>query len=146
MIHREEITIMSINFDSMLGISASALPIREARAKLLASNLANADTPNFKARDIDFRSALLKLKGDDNALPSPSTRLTHSNHIAGFNEPLGTNAYLRYRVPTQPSLDGNTVETDIEKAKFMENGIQHSMTLSFLDEKIKGLKEVLKGQ
>jgi flagellar basal-body rod protein FlgB len=137
---------MSFNFDSMLGISASTLPIREARAKLLASNLANADTPNFKAQDLDFRSALLKLKSDDQSLASPHTKLTHSNHIAGFNEPLGTQAYLRYRVPTQPSLDGNTVETDIEKAKFMENSIEQSMTLSFLDDKIKGLKSALTGQ
>lgn len=137
---------MPFNFDSMLGMSANALPIREARAKLLASNLANADTPNFKAQDIDFRSALLKLKNDDQSLPSPKTRLTHSNHISGFNEPLGTQAYLRYRMPTQPSLDGNTVESDIEKAKFMENSIQQSMTLSFLDDKIKGLKGALSGQ
>ena len=136
---------MPFNFDTMLGISANALPIREARTKLLASNLANADTPNYKARDMDFRAALLKLKGDDNSLPSPKTRLTHSNHIAGFNEHLGTNDYLRYRMPTQPSLDGNTVETHIEKAKFMENSIQHSVTLNFLDDRIKGLKSALTG-
>jgi flagellar basal-body rod protein FlgB len=136
---------MANQFDSLFGVSASALPIREARQKLLAGNLANADTPNYKAKDLDFKAALLKLKGDDDSLPSPSTNLTHRNHIAGFNDAMDTNAYLRFRMPTQPSLDGNTVETHIEKAKFMENNMQQSMTLQFLDSKIKGMREAIRG-
>jgi flagellar basal-body rod protein FlgB len=134
---------MASRFDSVLGIHANALPIRELRAKTLASNLANADTPNFKAQDIDFKSALLKIRGDKDDLPSPSMKLTNSGHIAGFDSGISTSDYLRFRNPTQPSLDGNTVETHIEKAKFMENGIQHSVTLQFLDDKIKGIKDAL---
>jgi flagellar basal-body rod protein FlgB len=79
-------------------------------------------------------------------LPTPNTKLTHANHIAGFNEPMDTSAYLRFRMPTQPSLDGNTVETHIEKAKFMENGLQQSMTLSFIDGDIKELRDVIRSQ
>jgi flagellar basal-body rod protein FlgB len=136
---------MASRFDSILGIHATALPIRELRAKTLASNLANADTPNFKAQDIDFKSALLKLRSNPDELPTPDMALTNKNHISGFGSLINTADYLKYRNPTQPSLDGNTVETHIEKAKFMENGIQQSVTLQFLDEKIKSLKEVIKG-
>ena len=136
---------MASRFDSLFDIHASALPIREARAKILASNLANADTPNYKAQDIDFKSALLKIRGDKDDLPTPSMALTNGNHIAGFGSGISTADYLKFRNPTQPSLDGNTVETHIEKAKFMENGIQQSVTLQFLDEKIKGIRDAIKG-
>jgi flagellar basal-body rod protein FlgB len=138
--------MMASRFDSVLGIHANALPIREMRAKTLAANLANADTPNYKAKDIDFRSALLKLKGDKDDLPTPAMKLTNAGHIAGFSDAITTSQYLKYRNPTQPSLDGNTVETHIEKAKFMENSIEQSMTLQFLDDKIKGIRDALKGQ
>jgi flagellar basal-body rod protein FlgB len=135
---------MTSKFDSLFGIHASALPIREARAKVLASNLANADTPNYKAQDMDFKAALLKQRGSQNDLPVPSMKLTNSNHISGFGGGVSTADYLRYRNPTQPSLDGNTVETHIEKAKFMENGIQQSVTLQFLDDEIKGIRDAIK--
>jgi flagellar basal-body rod protein FlgB len=135
---------MVAKFDSLFGIHADALPIREARAKILASNLANADTPNYKAQDLDFRAALLKQRGNPDDLPTPGLKLTNSNHIAGFGGGISTADYLKYRNPTQPSLDGNTVETHIEKAKFMENGIQESVTLQFLDDEIKGLRDAIK--
>jgi flagellar basal-body rod protein FlgB len=137
---------MASQFDSLFGIHASALPIREARAKILASNLANADTPNYKAQDIDFKAALLKQRGNADDLRSPNMELTNNRHLAGFSDTMNTASYLKYRNPTQPSLDGNTVETHIEKAKFMENGIQQSVTLQFLDEKMKGIRDALKSQ
>lgn len=138
---------MSSRFDSVLGIHADALSLRETRGRILASNLANADTPNYKAQDLDFRAALLKQRSDEMSLRAPGMNLTHTGHIAGFaGETISTADYLRFRNPTQPSLDGNTVETHIEKAKFMENGMQHSMTLQFLDDKIKGIKEALRSQ
>jgi flagellar basal-body rod protein FlgB len=72
--------------------------------------------------------------------------LTNNRHLAGFSDTMNTASYLKYRNPTQPSLDGNTVETHIEKAKFMENGIQQSVTLQFLDEEMKGIRDALKSQ
>ncbi|MBD3767292.1 MAG: flagellar basal body rod protein FlgB [Gammaproteobacteria bacterium] len=138
---------MSSSFDSVFGIHADALKLREARGRILASNLANADTPNYKAQDLDFRAAMLKQRGDEMSLRSPSMKLTNSRHIAGFDgDSVSTADYLRFRNPTQPSLDGNTVETHIEKAKFMENAMQHSMTLRFLDDRIKGIKDALRSQ
>lgn len=137
---------MANRFDSIFGIHATALPLREARSKILAANLANADTPNYKAQDIDFKAALLKVRGDDQGISSPSVKTTHRNHMAGFDEPMSTSAYLRYRMPTQPSLDGNTVETHIEKAKFMENGIAQSSTLEFLNDRIKSIRSALRGE
>lgn len=135
---------MSSRFDSLLGIHATALPLREARGRILASNLANADTPNYKAQDLDFRAALLKQRGDEGELRSPHMKLTNSKHLAGFDGAISTADYLRYRNPTQPSLDGNTVETHIEKAKFMENGIEQSMTIQFLNDDIQGIKDALR--
>lgn len=136
---------MKSQFDSLFGIHATALPIREARGRILAANLANADTPNYKAKDIDFRAAMLKQRGEEGDLPNPSMKLTNKNHIAGFDGTMSTSDYLRYRNPTQPSLDGNTVETHIEKAKFMENGIQQTMTIEFLNDEIKSISSALKG-
>lgn len=139
---------MASRFDSVFGIHAEALHLREVRGRILAANLANADTPNYKAQDLDFAAALRQQRGDSSlSVRTPGMSLTNARHIAG--EPastLNTADYLRYRNPTQPSLDGNTVETHIEKAKFMENSIEYSMTLQFLDDRIKSIKDALRSQ
>lgn len=134
-------------FDSVFGIHGDALQLREARGRVLASNLANADTPNYKAQDFDFKAALRKHKDSTElGIKSSNMSMTNQRHIAGDMNTTSASEYLRYRVPTQPSLDGNTVETHIEKAKFMENAIGYSMSLQFLDDRIKSLKEALRSQ
>lgn len=129
--------------DSIFGIHEAAFRVRNERAQLLANNLANADTPNFKAKDIDFRKALSQASED---LPMSGSEMqrTHANHLNsdGF---ASTSSFLMYRQPTQPSLDGNTVETHIEKAQFMENSLQQQATLKFLNSKIMGIKNALRG-
>jgi flagellar basal-body rod protein FlgB len=110
--------------------------VRSRRAEILASNIANADTPNYKARDIDFRE-ILKAAQQDSANP-----LQVSNH-----KPLNAMAFeLKYRQPLQPSLDGNTVDTQVEKAEFTENALQYQASLSFLTGKIKSIMRALKGE
>ncbi len=109
--------------DSLLGIHANALKLREQRMAMLASNIANAATPNYKARDIDFRSALELAENGQ----SPE-------------------AALRYRVPVQASLDGNTVELSTEQTAFAENALAYRSSLSFLQGRISTLSRALKGE
>ena len=133
---------MPINFDSALGIYADALRIRSQRAELLASNLANVDTPNYKARDIDFKSAL-KLASEqsqDNQLDT-----TNSKHIATNNSTPFSPA-IKYRVNTQDSLDGNTVDEQTEQAAFMQNAVQYEASLQFLGGQFRSLITAIKGE
>ncbi len=131
---------MTISFDSALGIHAKALAVRSRRAELLASNIANADTPGYKARDIDFRAALSQVQ----QAASPLLKTTSPRHIStAVSEP---SMQTLYRVPNQSSLDGNNVDASLEKAAFAENALRYQASLSFLDGKFKGLKAVIKGE
>jgi len=131
--------------ESIFGIHETAFRVRSERAEVLANNLANSDTPNFKARDIDFRAALKEAHGDFGSSERFEMARTNSKHIQDESVS-STSAFLKYRQPTQPALDGNTVEGHIEKAKFMENSIQQTATLAFLNGKIKGIRGALKGE
>lgn len=130
---------MPINIDSALGIHAKALVVRGRRAEVLASNLANADTPNYKARDIDFKTALQQAQSGHVPL-----KVTHTGHI----QPAGTGLYgpLLYRVPQQPSLDGNTVDTHVEQAEFTRNAVNYQASLTFLGGKLKTLLSAIRGE
>jgi len=130
--------------ESIFGVHEQALQIRNDRQKLLANNLANQDTPNFKARDIDWRAQMKQASDELKMVPSgqPDMQRTHGRHIEGFAE-MTTSDYMKYRQPTQPALDGNTVEAHIEKAQFMENSIQYQASLEFVNSKIKGIKGAL---
>ena len=116
-----------------------ALKIRAERNRVLTTNIANADTPNYKARDFDFRTALSEARGGGLRMVS-----TNAGHMTGSGSAAGS-ADLKYRVPTQPTLDGNTVETDVEQAAFAENALQYRASLSFLDGRIRSLKFAIKG-
>ncbi len=133
---------MPISFDSALGIHDKALLVRARRGEILASNLANADTPGYKARDIDFREALARASGNSHG--GLALKVTNERHIRGFAP--GPEPELRYRVPLQPSLDGNTVDTQLEKAAFAENALQYQTTLQFLSSKFRGLKLAIRGE
>ena len=119
-----------------------ALKFRAMRNEVLTTNIANADTPNYKARDYDFSTALADARGTSLALKGTNTR-----HLStGLDMKYGTTASeLKYRVPFQPSLDGNTVETDVEQAAFAENALQYQASLRFLDGQIRTLKYALRG-
>lgn len=130
---------MAINFEKALGIQPQALALREKRSEVLASNLANADTPNYKARDLDFRS-ILKQSLPEN-IPLERSR---AGHIAPSDALLG--AQMLFRNPNQASLDGNTVEAHVEQAKYTENAVQYQASLRFLNGKISGLMTAIKGE
>jgi len=132
--------------ESIFGIHEAALKIRSERGQVLANNLANEDTPNFKARDIDFRAAMKDASAQSKSPYEVEMSKTDSGHISGDSGFTSTSQYLMYRQPTQPSLDGNTVETHIEKAQFMENALQQQATLEFLNGKISGIRGALRGE
>ncbi|GMU45822.1 MAG: hypothetical protein AMXMBFR26_06040 [Porticoccaceae bacterium] len=126
-----------IDFGQFLGSHERALGLRSYRTGVLAANIANADTPGYKARDFDFRSALAAVGGD--------VRLTarHPGHLgAGATGPDGVE--LRYRVPQAPSLDGNSVDLQVEQAEFAENAVQYQATLRFLRSRFSGLMNALR--
>ena len=129
---------MAISFDNALGIHPLALKLREQRTELLAANMANADTPNYKARDVDFESVL---KG----VQSPTVKLvvTQENHLAPHPNPLGVEP--KYRVPSQPSLDGNTVEAEQEQVRFAENALRYQFSLRRVGDEFADLKTALTG-
>ncbi len=118
------------------------LRFRAQRNEVLASNIANADTPGYKARDLAFSAALRDAEGAGPAL-SGSNRL----HLDTGRAPerLTTQDALKYRVPMQPALDGNTVETDVEQAQFAENALMYRATLAFIDSQIRTIKFAIKG-
>lgn len=129
---------MTINFGSALGIHPQVLALREKRGELIAANMANADTPGYKARDLDFQSMLKQ-----NLQLSQSMERTHGNH---FPTQSSLEAHTMYRNPNQASLDGNTVEANVEQAKYAENAVQYQASLQFLNNKFSGLMMALRGQ
>ncbi|MEI7839498.1 MAG: flagellar basal body rod protein FlgB [Methylococcaceae bacterium] len=130
---------MAISFDAALGNSPKILALREKRGEILAANLANADTPNFKARDLDFSRVLKK------SMPEPTVLAhTQTGHFAPEMPFLG--AQLKYRNPNQVSLDGNTVEEHIEQAKYAENSLQYQASLQWLGGEFNDLKSAFTGQ
>ena len=130
---------MAINFENALGLHPQALALREKRAEVLASNLANADTPGYKARDLDFKAALKK------SMPvSQSMERTQKGHFSPNDLLLG--ATMMFRNPNQASLDGNTVEAHIEQAKYSENAVQYQASLRFINGKFSGLLTAIRGE
>ena len=139
--------------DEFLATHANALQLRARRTQVLATNIANADTPNYKARDLAF-SEVLKDVNKSNTSNSPlrhrlklsgdSMHLTDSRHIASTRST--ANAQLLYRQPEEASLDGNTVDKDLEQARFAENTVRYQATLSFINSRVSGLMRALKGE
>ena len=129
---------MIFSLEQALGIHPAALEFRSTRGQLLAENLANDDTPNYKARDVSFQSVL-----DSAGAKRLKLQRTHEGHLAPPDEaPL----VPKYRVPLHSSLDGNTVTTHVEQAEFMENAMRYQASLMFLNRRLSGLKAALSDQ
>ncbi len=131
----------TIGFRDALGIHESALNARARRAEVLANNLVNADTPGFKARDVDFQSLLSQAQA---AASTGALRRTSERHFDSLG-PAGDGELL-YRVPTQPSLDGNTVEEHAEMARYTDNAQAFEASLYFLSSKFRGLQSAIRGE
>jgi len=128
-----------MKLDDAFGIHEEALRLRARRSEVLAANLANADTPGYKARDFDFAAMLRKEM-------QPPVRLaaTHSGHMK-LDQGTVASTQMAYRVPQQASLDGNTVEVEREQTEFSANAMRYQASLRFLDGRIKSLMLAIKG-
>jgi flagellar basal-body rod protein FlgB len=129
-----------MKLDNAFGIHEQALRVRARRAEVLASNLANADTPGYKARDFDFKAMLSQQLNEPVRLAA-----THKGHIRTDGATVAA-TQMMYRRPQQPSVDGNTVEVEREQAEFSANAMRYEATLRFLDSKVKGIRRAIKGQ
>jgi flagellar basal-body rod protein FlgB len=134
---------MPSQIDQAFQFQQTALQLREARQGLIASNIANADTPNYQARDIDFASALQGALGN----PSGSLQLAVSapQHLDGNSGESVLGAPVLYRTVLQPSADGNTVNMDAERAQFAENTVRYEASLKFIGQQIKDVLATLQG-
>ena len=121
---------MSIDFNQVLSVHADAMNLRAERTKVLASNLANANTPGYQARDMDFAASM--------------SRAMEGDVVAGGLG--GDGADMLYRVPHHPSADGNTVEVGVEQAAFAQNAVGFQTSITFLQMKLKGLQQAIVGQ
>ncbi len=127
-----------MNFiDKALDIHARALDVRSRRMEVLARNIANADTPHFKAQDIDFRSVL----SDVNTEPLVATQKAHYDRA----EPQAPGGVM-YRIPFNASFDGNTVELNIEQAQYGKAAADYQATLQFLEQRVSSMRKALKGE
>ncbi len=125
---------------TIFGVHEQALLLRGQRTSVLASNLANADTPNFKARDLDFATAL-RSAGADAGVAMVRTSAMHLDTEASLSA-----GELKYRIPLQPSLDGNTVEAPVEQAAFADNAVRYQASLMFINRRIASIESALTGQ
>ena len=133
--------------DEVMDFQARALKLRSYRQQLLASNIANGDTPNYKAVDIDFAAALKDASQNMNAsrITTRSLAATSARHIAGAGGGADA-AQVQFRGATQPSIDGNTVDLDVERAQFADNAVRYEAAIRFLNGQIRTLVTAIKGE
>lgn len=140
------------NLTSNLDFQSKALLLRAERQRVIAGNIANADTPGFAARNLDFKAAMAEATGGGTLRASlaggATGGTTHPKHIAltGSGGDLGGNRHLGYVVQTQPSLDGNTVDLDQERANFVDNAVRYEATLRFINGSSKTILSAIQGQ
>jgi flagellar basal-body rod protein FlgB len=123
--------------DKALCLHGQALGLRSQRMELLARNIANSDTPNFKARDIDFKQVMQQTQ-------DTSMVTTQVGHIAEGD--VGTAGGVKYRTPFNTAFDGNTVELNVEQAKYGKSAADYQATLNFLEQRVSGIRKALRGE
>lgn len=131
---------MSIGLDKAFSVYEQALKLRGERHELLASNIANADTPDYKARDMDFSAAMQQATQP----PKQHLRATDEQHLQPLSDISASDPKSLYRQPHGASLDGNTVEMHVEQAKFAENAVNYQAVLEFFNSRISKLSGALK--
>lgn len=128
------------SIESALSVYSQAMNLRSQRHQVLASNIANADTPNYKARDFDFAKAMQNAQAGraGHEIELARTTVNHLNGGAG-----GASAALQYRSSTQSAVDGNTVDMDVERTQITENSVQYQVLTQLISEKFKGIRSAL---
>jgi flagellar basal-body rod protein FlgB len=134
--------------DQMLHFQETALSLRAQRQQLLASNIANADTPNYKARDIDFNKALegaLTRSTSGAASPNDLAKTATAHLASNVSQTIG-GAPLLYSNPEQGNIDGNTVDMDVQRNQFTDNAMRYEVDLTLASAKIKAMLTAIQGQ
>lgn len=135
------------DLDKHFAVHGSALRVSALRAEVLARNLANADTPNYKATDVDFQKALSQALGETSAGALRTTRPNHMGSAKGAGNTIdGVQVEFVERQPLAPSLDGNTVDVSMEQAEFAKNSIRYQASLNFINSQLRGLMTAITGQ
>ena len=127
-------------FENPFGIHEQAVSVRNKRMELIAANIANADTPHFKARDLDFKKILAAFD------PAPMAATNVRHFATGETEKCNQQLGLVYRVPYNSSVDGNTVEIAVEQAQYGQAAADYQATLQFLENRISGIRKSLRGE
>ena len=135
--------------DEQMQFHSAALQLRAKRQSVLAANIANADTPNYKARDLDFAQVMQSsIRGASQSQPLALSQ-TSAGHLPGSGLNAASAALsseLQYRLPTQPSIDGNTVDMDVERANFADNAMKYEASLRFLNGQIQSMQKAIQSQ
>ncbi|MNZ47592.1 Flagellar basal body rod protein FlgB [compost metagenome] len=130
--------------DGALRFHQEVLNLRAERQQVLSANIANADTPNFKARDFDFSRELTSAMQDGRASAGGlSLATTSTRHLQGSGADLPSVRELLYRIPDQPSMDGNTVDMDRERSQFTDNALRYQAALTLISNRLQGLKTAM---
>lgn len=131
--------------DGALGPFQQALALRVERQQVLANNIANADTPNYQARDFDFAAELAKA-AQGSRRGGMSLATTNARHLNARLDTLSGERELLYRIPGQPAQDGNTVDMDLERSEFLDNSVRYQASLTILNSRLQGLKTALQSE
>lgn len=147
----KEIWMAAVSFDRVFGVHQHTMRVRNDRAEILAGNLANADTPAFKARDIDFNQALIQansqLKAEDHKNPQMAKTAAGHMDISDLEALRDPELLLKYRQPFQPDTgNGNTVEVNTERMNYLSNTIEYQATMQFLNNRIRKMRSSFSGQ
>jgi flagellar basal-body rod protein FlgB len=129
---------VKFDFSNALGIHENALQVWTERTRLLATNIAHADTPGFLAKDVDFKAVLSRARGQTGTL---ALNATDSRHLQVGGVP----GQVRYRIPSQPALDGNSVDLQQEQSAFAENAVHYQATLQFIQNRLRSLQQAITG-
>lgn len=131
--------------DNELRFQQDAMSLRAERQQVLANNIANADTPNFRARDFDFSTELASSLQKQHMGSGMALATTSDRHLQASSNSMSSRELL-YRVPDQPSLDGNTVDMDRERAQFTDNTVRYQASLTFLTSRLQSLKTAMQSE
>jgi flagellar basal-body rod protein FlgB len=126
---------------NIFGVSEQAMQLCEDRAVMLTNNLTNASTPNYKAKDIDFHALLQQANAN---LSAGKLDVTQPGHLQMAEIP--GNGHIKYRIPMQNSMDGNTVDPEIERKNFAENALRYQVSLTFITNKADEIHKAIKGE
>lgn len=136
---------MTDRLDDVLGFHQNALRLRSQRQAVLASNIANSDTPNYKARDLDFGKAMQAAMTGAGLTAAPELARSHPAHLASSNSQVAASGAVVLRAVRQNSADGNTVDLDVERSTFAENALRYEAGVTLVNAQIKGLLSVIQG-